>query len=130
MTVEGGSGSGEYKEGEEVQIAADKPAEGLVFDQWLVEKDVKIEDASKEKTTIKMPAHHTVVKASYKRVTDQPGTPDDGKPNGNKPGNGGADKAGTVKTGDTAAVGSWVTLLTAAIAVVIASVCTRKRRNN
>lgn len=130
LTVEGGSGSGEYKEGEEVQIAADKPAEGLVFDQWLVEKDVKIEDASKEKTTITMPAHHTVVKASYKRVTDQPGTPDDGKPNGNKPGNGGADKAGTVKTGDTAAVGSWVTLLTAAIAVVIASVCTRKRRNN
>lgn len=126
LTVEGGSGSGEYKDGQTVTIVADKPAEGLRFDKWIVESDVKITDASKVNTTITMPAHHTVVKASYKPVVDKPGNPNDGKPGGGTSGTSGT--AGTVKTGDSSLTGVWSLLLLAAFAVVLSYIFTRKKR--
>lgn len=116
LTVQGGSGSGEYKEGEIVAITADKPAEGLVFDKWIVEGDVKIADASDQKTTITMPAHHTVVKASYKNKAADTAGPGQDKPDSTENGVSGKGKA--PRTGDGLSAGVWTVMLAAAVVFI------------
>ena len=116
LTVQGGSGSGEYKEGEIVAITADKPAEGLVFDKWIVEGDVKIADASDQKTTITMPAHHTVVKASYKNKAADTAGPGQDKPDSTE--NGVSRKGKAPRTGDGLSAGVWTVMLAAAVVFI------------
>ena len=65
VTVENGSGSGEYKAGAEVTITAGEAPEGKVFDKW-VSEDVTIADAESETTTFTMPEKDVTVTATYR----------------------------------------------------------------
>ena len=66
-TVNNGTGDGEYAAGEIVTITADVPAEGNVFDKWIVvDGTVTFTDATKAETTFTMPEGDVVVEATYK----------------------------------------------------------------
>ena len=64
LTVENGSGGGTVASGDTVQIVADAPADGMVFDKWIGDVEI-IADVSASTTTIKMPAKNATVTATY-----------------------------------------------------------------
>lgn len=65
LSVENGSGSGDYEAGSVVTITADA-VEGMVFAGWSTEAvTVWFTDASSAQTTFPMPAEHVSVKANY-----------------------------------------------------------------
>lgn len=65
VTVEGGSGGGQYKAGDTVTIKATVP-DDKVFTGWKVtEGNVTLADASKTTTTFTMPAEAVTVEANY-----------------------------------------------------------------
>ena len=67
LTVNSGSGSGEYMEGTEVDIEADSPPQGHVFDRWTGDVE-PLADVDSSITTIIMPALDISVTATY--ITD------------------------------------------------------------
>ncbi len=66
VTVYGGTGGGEYEEGETVTIKADDPAEGKAFDKWASEDGVEFADEASPETTFVMPGNDVTVTATYK----------------------------------------------------------------
>lgn len=66
LTVEYGSGSGEYEANTVVEIVADPPPEeGLIFDHWSGDHLENIEHATAARTTYKMPYMDINLKANY-----------------------------------------------------------------
>lgn len=66
VTVEGGSGSGDYLVGKRVMISAGDPPEGEVFDKWTSPDGVDFTDAHSRITGFYMPARDVTVTANYK----------------------------------------------------------------
>ncbi len=66
VTVNYGTGDGEYEENETVTIKAEEPAEGKVFDKWTSEDGVVFADETSPETTFRMPAKDVEVTATYK----------------------------------------------------------------
>lgn len=64
LTVENGSGGGTVVSGDTVQIVADAPADGMVFDKWVGDVET-VADVSASTTTIRMPAKNATVTATY-----------------------------------------------------------------
>ncbi len=67
LTVNNGTGSGEYEEGTEVPITASTAPEGKVFDAWTGDIDY-LANVSDETTTVTTPASAITVTATYKVV--------------------------------------------------------------
>lgn len=68
LTVENGSGSGEYAVGDVVTVTADT-IEGMTFAGWTTNADtVWFADSTMSETTFSMPAESVVVSASYNPV--------------------------------------------------------------
>lgn len=66
VLVENGSGSGSYTAGSTVIIAANTPAEGMVFQKWTTESNgVTLASVSMPATTFIMPANNVTVTANY-----------------------------------------------------------------
>ncbi len=73
LTVNGGSGGGNYTAGTTVPITANPPPAGQVFDQWL---GGVVADATASSTTLSMPSANAVLTATYKGVPPAlPGNP-------------------------------------------------------
>jgi uncharacterized repeat protein (TIGR02543 family) len=68
LTVNSGTGGGEYIAGAEVSIVADAPVVGLVFDAWTGDV-ANVANTSSASTNITMPAAHAAVTATYKTAT-------------------------------------------------------------
>ena len=66
VTVNGGSGSGDYAEGATVTITAGAAPSGKTFDQWTSDDGVAFANASSATTTFTMPAKDVTVTATYK----------------------------------------------------------------
>lgn len=67
VTVQNGTGAGDYKEGATVTITANAPASGKTFDQWVVNSGgVTLADVTNSTTTFTMPAGAVSVTATYK----------------------------------------------------------------
>ena len=64
LTVESGSGSGQYKAGEVVNIVADEPAEGQIFSHWMGDVNY-LGDANSSSTTVTMPESEVMISAVY-----------------------------------------------------------------
>ncbi|MDR1705234.1 MAG: hypothetical protein LBS19_11205 [Clostridiales bacterium] len=64
LTVKNGSGSGSYKEGDIINIAANQAEAGSRFDKWLTSGGI-IADAKSEHTSFTMPAKDTEITAIY-----------------------------------------------------------------
>ncbi len=83
VTVQNGTGSGEYEQGQTVTITADAPEEGKQFKGWKVEKGaVILGDSNAATTTFTMPAEAVSITAVYvdnpdaTDIPDNPETPD------------------------------------------------------
>ncbi len=80
VTVQNGTGSGEYEQGQTVTITADAPEEGKQFKGWKVEKGaVILGDSNAATTTFTMPAEAVSITAVYvdnPDATDIPDNPD------------------------------------------------------
>ncbi len=74
VTVNSGTGSGNFAEGATVSITANAPATGKVFDKWTTADGVTFGDANKATTTFVMPAKAVSVTATYKDISSE--TPD------------------------------------------------------
>ncbi len=71
LTVESGTGSGDYEEGEMVTIKADSPESGKVFDKWT--GDIShVEDVNSDNTKVTMPSEDIAIAASYKDEIVEP----------------------------------------------------------
>ena len=67
VTVQNGTGAGDYKAGATVTITADAPASGKQFDRWVVNSGgVTLADVTNRTTTFTMPAGAVSVTATYK----------------------------------------------------------------
>ncbi|WP_211194115.1 InlB B-repeat-containing protein [Pyxidicoccus fallax] len=66
LTVNGGSGDGQYVSGTLVTLTADAPAAGYVFDRWT---GATVTNATSATTTLSMPAAATTVTATYRAST-------------------------------------------------------------
>ncbi len=85
VTVNCGTGDGEYEENATVTIKADDPAEGKVFDKWTSEDGVEFADAASPETTFRMPSHDVTVTATYKdKEQKKEDDPDPNKPEPDK----------------------------------------------
>jgi hypothetical protein len=81
VTVTGGTdgANGTYADGATVNITANAPASGKVFDTWTTSDGVTFADASKAATSFVMPAKAVTVTATYKddpKDSDGDGVPD------------------------------------------------------
>ncbi len=78
LTVESGSGDGEYDEGEVIAIIADAAATGRQFDGWV--GDVSgVDDVTAPSTTVTIPPAHVTVTATYGPMTFDGDLNGDGK---------------------------------------------------
>ncbi len=69
LTVNNGSGSGNYDDGDIVEITAKAPEAGKVFDKWTSDNtDVNFADVTSASTTFTMPATDVTITATYKNV--------------------------------------------------------------
>ena len=68
LTVNGGSGSGSYTAGTVVNLVADAPPNGQVFDQWTGDT-TEVADINAASTTLTMPAGDATVTATYRTVS-------------------------------------------------------------
>ena len=73
VTVNSGTGGGDFAEGATVSITANAPATGKVFDKWTTSDGVTFGDENTATTTFVMPAKAVTVTATYK---DAPVDPD------------------------------------------------------
>lgn len=79
VTVNGGSGSGNYSAGETVTITAGTAPSGKEFDRWVVVSGgVTLSDATAGTTTFTMPATAVTVTAQYRNRVTETTTPDYG----------------------------------------------------
>ena len=67
LTVNGGTGSGEYLEGAVVEIEADIPDQGYVFERWTGDIEY-IDDVNSSITTVTMPGKDISLTASYEAI--------------------------------------------------------------
>ena len=67
VTVNGGSGSGEYEAGQNVTLTAYEPLTGFVFDKWTVE-GVTVSDVTAKTISFKMPENAVTATATYKQI--------------------------------------------------------------
>jgi hypothetical protein len=67
LTVNSGSGSGNYAEGTEVSIRADTPPNGEAFDKWTGDT-IYVADINDAITKVTMPAGNLLLTALYKEV--------------------------------------------------------------
>jgi LPXTG-motif cell wall-anchored protein len=74
VTVNSGTGSGDFAEGATVNITANEPATGKVFDKWTTSDGVEFANANTATTTFVMPAKAVTVTATYKDISSE--TPD------------------------------------------------------
>ncbi len=65
LTVNGGSGSGYYEEGQKVTITHDAPKSGMKFLYWFAADYAGSEDLSQDSLTITMPANNVVFTAIF-----------------------------------------------------------------
>jgi hypothetical protein len=65
LTVNNGSGSGEYASGRQVDIVANAAPQGSVFDRWIGDSSY-VADQSAAMTTVTMPAQNILVTATYR----------------------------------------------------------------
>ncbi|MFP2924953.1 InlB B-repeat-containing protein [Pyxidicoccus sp. 3LG] len=72
LTVNQGSGDGQYVSGTLVPLTADAPAVGYVFDRWT---GATVTQATSATTTLSMPAAATTVTATYRLVSSGGGLP-------------------------------------------------------
>ncbi|MCL2803976.1 MAG: Ig-like domain-containing protein [Micrococcales bacterium] len=72
LTVNSGTGSGAYAAGTPVEITADAPASGMVFDTWTGGNGGTFTNANNATTTFTMPANNATVTATYKPDTPAP----------------------------------------------------------
>lgn len=71
VTVNKGTGSGNYEEGATVTITADVAEEGQEFERWTVDAgDVSLTEETTETATFTMPAKAVTVTATYKPATE------------------------------------------------------------
>ncbi len=77
VTVNSGTGGGNFAEGATVTITANAPATGKVFDKWKTSDGVTFANANNATTTFVIPAKAVTVTATYK---DAPVDPDPEKP--------------------------------------------------
>lgn len=77
LTVENGSGDGQYEEGEKISIVADKAPTGKIFDKWITSDSTYLEDVYNAHTTFTMPNHDATITASYKPKTTDTQEPTD-----------------------------------------------------
>ena len=71
VTVQNGTGGGEYAEGATVKITANAPESGKQFDKWVVNSgSVTLADATSSTTTFTMPARAVSVTATYKDIEE------------------------------------------------------------
>ncbi|MBO5337846.1 MAG: hypothetical protein J6A94_12045 [Lachnospiraceae bacterium] len=69
VTVNNGSGTGEYIEGNKVTIVAKEAEAGKQFKEWIVESgEVTLDNATSSETTFTMPAGEVVVTATYEDI--------------------------------------------------------------
>jgi len=68
LTVNSGSGDGNYTEDTIVNVSADSPASGKMFDEWIGDTD-NIDDVYDSDTTITMPASDAEITATYTDAT-------------------------------------------------------------
>ena len=66
VTVNNGTGSGNYAAGASVTIIADAPENGKVFDKWTTSDGVTFANASSTTTSFTMPAKPVTVTATYR----------------------------------------------------------------
>ena len=77
VTVNSGTGGGNFAAGATVSITANAPATGKVFDKWTTSDGVVFANTNSATTTFVMPAKAVTVTATYK---DAPVDPDPEKP--------------------------------------------------
>lgn len=67
LVVENGTGSGSYKNGDSFTITADAPADGMMFDKWVVvEGNATFDDVNNPETVITTSNVNTIVEATYR----------------------------------------------------------------
>ena len=66
LTVESGTGGGDFAEGTEVTLTADAAPSGRVFDKWTSDNGGTFVNANSASTTFTMPANDVTVTATYK----------------------------------------------------------------
>lgn len=119
LTVENGSGSGQYEAGAQVAITANAAPAGKVFDRWVTSAGGSFASESSASTTFTMPGNAVTVTALYKDAPSGGGS-DSGSGSGSSgSGAGTAQPAATAtaqvpQTGDTGAPLLWLALLAAA----------------
>lgn len=64
LTVENGTGGGDYQDAEEVTIEADAPAAGQMFDQWTGDID-NVDDVTASTATVTMSTEAATITATY-----------------------------------------------------------------
>ena len=70
LTVENGTGGGDYAEGATVNISANAPDEsGKVFDKWTTSGGGSFADVNSESTTFTMPSNAVTVTPTYRDAT-------------------------------------------------------------
>ena len=151
VTVENGSGSGQYKTGVVVSIKADAAPEGKVFDKWVSGDDVEFVNAGSAETTFEMIGSDVTVTATYKDITpvnpddpsgkpDDPSNPDDSKdpgtgdPTDNPSSTGGSGSGNTdgtepPQTGDSSNFILWFAICIASGANVLILFVLNRRNN-
>ena len=151
VTVENGSGSGQYKTGVVVSIKADAAPEGKVFDKWVSGDDIEFVNAGSAETTFEMIGSDVTVTATYKDITpvnpddpsgkpDDPSNPDDSKdpgtgdPTDNPSGTGGSGSGNTdgtepPQTGDSSNFILWFAICIASGANVLILFVLNRRNN-
>jgi hypothetical protein len=67
LTVNNGSGAGDYQGNTIVNISADTPPSGLKFDKWTGDTG-NIADVASASTTLTMPAQDTTITATFKQI--------------------------------------------------------------
>ena len=86
LTVENGTGSGNYEAGETVSLKADAATEGMAFDKWVASTG-SAADAYAAETTFVMPAADCTVRAEYQQVQTEPAAEQTETPEDNESGN-------------------------------------------
>ncbi|HZJ77911.1 MAG TPA: hypothetical protein VFD52_03820 [Clostridia bacterium] len=71
VTVNSGTGGGNYAVGATVSITANAPATGKVFDKWTTSDGVTFGDANTTTTTFVMPAKAVTVTGTRRKCTNQ-----------------------------------------------------------
>lgn len=72
VTVDNGTGGGEYEANATVTITANAPASGKQFDRWMVGRGgVTLADPMSSPTTFTMPEQDVDVSATYKDITEE-----------------------------------------------------------